>query len=252
MKLTMNDEKPTEALAGEPEPAPEKIEAPPDTPPAPPPVSEVKIVDKRRFARLLKLGAGTSAVPAAEFGDEASGQSAERLPSYVAELKERAERAQIEARAEIEAARARLERHYDVRLASARADLVVGVLGVLDNLERALAAPGAAESALYEGILATRDLFLKTLAGLGAEFVPSVGHAFDPEIHEAVDEVFVDDPEADGRVVVEMQRGFRMGDRLIRPAVVRVGRAAPSRDEAEPPEAGRDETFAGDGESGGE
>jgi molecular chaperone GrpE len=69
-------------------------------------------------------------------------------------------------------------------------------------------------------------MFLKRLADLGVEPVPAVGEPFDPEVHEAVDEVAVDDPTLDGRVVAELQRGFRFGDRLVRPAIVRVGRTS--------------------------
>src|SRR3982751_1888444 len=72
--------------------------------------AEVKVVDKRRFARLLGFGA----TPAAESEPEA-----ERLPSYVEELKQRAERAAEASKAEVEAARNRLERHYETRLAAA-------------------------------------------------------------------------------------------------------------------------------------
>lgn len=179
--------------------------------------ADVKVVDKRRFARLLGFGSGAAA-------DEAEPEH-ERLPTYVEELKQRAERAAAEARSEVEAARGRLERHYENRLASARADMAAGLLDVYDNLERALEVPGAAESPLYEGIAATRDVFLKRLAELGVEPVAAVGEPFDPEVHEAVDEVAVEDPEQDGRVVAELQRGFRAGDRLVRPAAVRVGRA---------------------------
>jgi molecular chaperone GrpE len=178
--------------------------------------SEVKVVDKRRFARLLGFGAG-----AAEQATEP-----ERLPTYVEQLKQRAESAAEQARAEVEAARGRLERYYETQLASARVELVAGLLEVLDNLERALEAPGAAESPLYEGVAATRDIFLRRLAEMGVEPVPTLGEPFDPERMEAVDEVAVEDPEQDGRVVEQLQRGFRFGERLVRPAAVRVGRAS--------------------------
>jgi molecular chaperone GrpE len=181
--------------------------------------SEVKVVDKRRFARLLGFGSSQGAA-------EAVDPPGERLPTYVEELKQRAERAAEQARAEVEAARARLERHYESRLATARADLAASLLDVFDNLERALEVPDAAESPLYEGVAATRDVFLKRLAELGVEPIDAVGEPFDPEVHEAVDEVPVDDPALDGHVVAELQRGFRSGERLVRPAIVRVGRAS--------------------------
>jgi molecular chaperone GrpE len=180
-----------------------------------------RVVDKRRFARLLGFGFGPGEKEADEEDDD---PRAERLPSYVEELKERAERVQAEARAETDAARARLERHYEARLASARAEVVESILPVLDNLERALAVPGAEESVLFEGVAATRDLFLKKLVELGVEPVGAAGEEFDPEVHEAVDTVPVDNAELDGRIIEVLRRGFRSGDRLVRPAIVRVGR----------------------------
>ncbi|HQR39043.1 MAG TPA: nucleotide exchange factor GrpE [Blastocatellia bacterium] len=190
------------------------------------PAKSVKVVDKRRFARFLGFGGGDD-----EVDDDAAGDE-RHLPSYVEELKQRAERAEAHSKAEIEAARTRLERHFEGRLASARSEIAAGVLEVFDNLERALSAPAAHESALYEGILATRDIFLRKLDELGISAISSVGEVFDPEIHEAVDEVVVDDPAQDGRVVEEMQRGFRCGERLVRPAIVRVGRATPDAADA--------------------
>jgi molecular chaperone GrpE len=181
-----------------------------------------KVVDKRRFARLLGFGFNSSG----QGGESDVETPRERLPAYVEELKERAERVQAEARAETDAARARLERHYEGRLASARADVVATILPVFDNLERALGVAGAEESPLYEGLVATRDQFLKKLVELGVEVVPAAGEVFDPQLHEAVDSVEVEDAELDGRIVEVLQKGFQFGDRLVRPAIVRVGRAA--------------------------
>lgn len=193
---------------------------------------DVKVVDKRRFARILGFGGAK--------GAEGEPEEDRRVPSYVAQLedqleqvKARAAKAEAASRAEVEAARQRLERHFEARLMTARADLLGSMLGVLDTLELALAAPGAEESPLYAGVLATRDLFVRQLAELGAEAVPSVGERFDPEMHEAVDEAEVEDEEADGTVVGELRRGFRMGGRLVRPATVRVGRYRAPRSGAE-------------------
>jgi molecular chaperone GrpE len=67
--------------------------------------------------------------------------------------------------------------------------------------------------------------FQAALASAGVEAIASVGEEFNPEWHEAVDMVETSG-EMDGRVIEEYSRGFRMGDRLLRPARVRVGRAA--------------------------
>lgn len=181
--------------------------------------AEVKVVDKRRFARLLGF---TGSDDAGDAVDPAPADT--RLPSYVEELKRRVEAAESQSKAEVEAARTRLERHFEAKLVTSRAEMAAGMLDVLDNLDRALDVQGAAESPLHEGLVATRDLFIRRLVEMGIEPVPGVGSAFDPEDHQAIDEIEVSDPELDGRVAEVLQRGFRTADRLVRPAFVRVGR----------------------------
>lgn len=197
---------------------------------------EVKVVDKRRFKRFLGFGGASDADPEPE---------RERLPSFVEQLKQRAEAAEAGARAEVEAARARLERHFESRVTTARAEMAAGLLDVLDNLDRALSVPGAAESPLFEGVTATRDVFVRKLGEMGVVEVPGVGEPFDPEIHEAIDEADVADPAMDGRIAGVLQRGFRTAERLVRPAFVRVGRyhGGESGDSTEPESA---ETSAAD------
>lgn len=181
--------------------------------------AEVKVVDKRRFARLLGFGGSDESTD-----DPPADRDASRLPSYVEELKRRVEAAESTSRAEVEAARARLERHFDAKLVTAKAEMAAGMLDVLDNLDRALGVQGAQESPLHDGLVATRDLFVRKLIEMGVEPVSGVGEPFDPESHQAIDEVEVEGPEMDGRVVEVLQRGFRTAERLVRPAFVRVGR----------------------------
>lgn len=181
--------------------------------------AEVKVVDKRRFARLLGLGGSSDANDEVE-----SGAGDARLPSYVDELKRRVEAAESSSRTELEAAKARLERHFESQLVTARADMAAGLLDVLDNLDRAIGVPRADESRLYDGIVATRDQFIRKLTEMGVEPVPGVGAPFNPEDHQAIDEVEVSEPSLDGTVVEVLQRGFRTAERLVRPAFVRVGR----------------------------
>ncbi|MDX6711254.1 MAG: molecular chaperone GrpE, partial [Blastocatellia bacterium] len=66
--------------------------------------------------------------------------------------------------------------------------------------------------------------FENALTSAGVEAVPSVGAQFDPELHEAVDTIEVE-PERDGIVTSEYSRGYKIGDRLIKPARVQVGRS---------------------------
>ena len=62
---------------------------------------------------------------------------------------------------------------------------------------------------------------------VGVETVPSIGTKFDPELHEAIDMAEVDAP-AEGTITAEYSRGYKFGDRLLRPARVQVGKARAS------------------------
>lgn len=107
------------------------------------------------------------------------------------------------------------------------ARFVRDLLPVVDNLERALAASREAAApeaaALRQGVELTLRQLLDVLKNHGIEPVAAAGEPFDPRVHEALDEVETDAVPA-GHVAVELARGFRQGERLIRPALVRVAR----------------------------
>lgn len=106
-------------------------------------------------------------------------------------------------------------------------DLLKALLPTFDNLERAA---GHAESApdvkaLTEGLKMVIRQFQDTLSSLGIERVASVGKAFDPAEHEAVQHVHSDEVPP-GAVVQELQGGYRWQGRLMRPALVVVSKAS--------------------------
>ena len=108
------------------------------------------------------------------------------------------------------------------------ADVAAKLLPVLDNLKRALdteASMEAEESDEFRHFLSGVDLIFRQLSGvieaLGVKPVLSVGERFDPHIHEAVVSEATDEHEPD-TVMEEIIRGYRMGDKLIRPALVKV------------------------------
>jgi molecular chaperone GrpE len=160
-------------------------------------------------------------------------------PSYVEELEARTKAAEqkvqeINARFEqlrkhlqneTDATRQRLNKAADERAQREKADFIVALLPVLDNLERAneAAASGASADDVAEGLRLTIASFQNALAAAGVEAIDSVGEQFDPEVHEAVETEEVN-PEDAGKVLVEYLKGYRMGDRLLRPARVKVGR----------------------------
>jgi len=146
------------------------------------------------------------------------------------DISDRFRQAQVQLKAETEEQRARMQRVFDQKLEAARGDVVASLLDALDNLKRAIVAAEKSErrqtdwEALLEGVRATANMFEAKMQGLGLKPITSVGEQFNPEIHEAVEIVPVR-AEEDNHVIEEFQTGYRFGDRLLRPARVRVGRA---------------------------
>ncbi len=107
----------------------------------------------------------------------------------------------------------------------AREDFLRELLPVFDNLERAAqhAETASDVKSLSDGIGMVVRLFTDTLARLGVERVVALGQPFDPALHEAVQQMESSEL-APGVVAAEVQPGYRMGDRLVRPAMVVVAK----------------------------
>ncbi|HSA92739.1 MAG TPA: nucleotide exchange factor GrpE [Terriglobales bacterium] len=123
--------------------------------------------------------------------------------------------------AEFENARKRAARDQAEHREYALAEAVRSLLPVLDSLESA--GKAAASEELRGGLELIRRQFEDTLVKLGVRPVPALGEAFDPHLHQAVEMVDRDDV-PDHQVVEELQRGYKLKDRLLRPAMVRVSR----------------------------
>ena len=165
-------------------------------------------------------------------------------PSYVEELEARTKAAEQQVQEvqtrfeqlrqqlqrETDDTRQRLNRSADERAANEKARFIASLLPVMDDLDRAIKASNddASREAILQGIRGIATSFQNALSNAGVEPISSVGEPFNPELHEAVDTVAAD-PEMDGIVVGEYERGFRMGDRLLRPARVQVGRGISER-----------------------
>jgi molecular chaperone GrpE len=154
---------------------------------------------------------------------EARAQAAER---QVQDVQQRFDHLRQQLQRETDATRQRLNRSADERAANEKAKFIADFLPVLDDLQRAIDAvsENAPREAVLEGIRSIANRVQNALTNAGVEPVVAVGETFDPELHDAVDTA-ESDPELDGRVISEYSRGFRMGDRLLRPARVKVGRA---------------------------
>jgi molecular chaperone GrpE len=100
-------------------------------------------------------------------------------------------------------------------------DTVEKLLPVIDNFERAVDAFEDKESSMYEGVAMIQKQFLEIIAALGVEEIAAEGEPFDPNVHAAV--MHIEDEKCDENVVVEVfQKGYKLGDRVIRPAMVKV------------------------------
>lgn len=122
--------------------------------------------------------------------------------------------------------RARLMKTLEDRGQQSQFNFLTTLLPVLDNLTLAVAASerDASVEHLRTGVSGVARVFEQALTSVGVETVASVGEPFDPELHEAVDMVAAD-ADMDGKVTKEYSRGYKFGDRLLRPARVQVGKS---------------------------
>jgi len=190
---------------------------------------EIRVTDRRR--RYLDQDVASE--------PEAATEKPNLKPSYVEELEARTRAAEklaqeVQSRfqqlrsqlqQETDETRQRLNRAADERAQREKADFIAALLPVLDNLQRAMEAldSGSSSELIGEGVRRTAESFENALAAAGVDPIESVGELFDPELHEAVDTIEVE-PEHEGKVISEYSRGYRLGERLLRPARVKVGR----------------------------
>ena len=184
---------------------------------------EVKVVDRRWWAR------GESA--------EDAGQPASK-PTYVEELearlaeKDRTLQSYAEqyktASAEFEAARARARREVAREVERGKRAILVDLLEIVDNLDRAIESAHASSSTdgLLHGVEMVRAQFLGRLDAYGIAEIHALQQPFDPQLHEAVSAVPCSLEAEEDRVVGIVRRGYRIGDEVLRPTLVAVTKRA--------------------------
>jgi molecular chaperone GrpE len=200
---------------------------------------EVKVVDRRRFSQDGDPIEPGPAEP--EEGSAASQKSEAQLPApdeRDTTIESQAKRIDDLTRAyaalveDNKGFRSRLERENARVVESERAGLAQVLLEAADDLERALAAVSGAGAqtdtfkTLLDGVRLSLGTLHKRIAELGAQKIPVMGKRFDPRVAEAVDTVPVGDAAQDNVVLHEVTPGYRIGDRVLRPARVRVGQLA--------------------------
>jgi molecular chaperone GrpE len=144
------------------------------------------------------------------------------------------------ARAELANARKRFERERLQAYDNAKVDVFSQVLPVADDFERAMdSLPDDLSNLTWiEGITLVQRKLQLLLERASVDPIEAVGHEFDPFSHEAVTHEPSETVPA-GHVIAEMQKGYKMGDRVLRPAVVRVSSGPLPEPEADGSEAGQ-------------
>ena len=137
------------------------------------------------------------------------------------EEKYNAERdAHLRIAAEYDNFRKRTIKEKEQSYGNGKADAVEKLLPVYDNLERALNQP-TQDEAYKKGVEMTMTQLVTIFAGLGVEIFGNVGDAFDPNIHNAV--MHIDDESMGENVITQVfQKGFKLGDKIVRFAMVQV------------------------------
>lgn len=128
--------------------------------------------------------------------------------------------------------RKRSRRDVDDAEKKGRETLLRELLPVFDNLERAAssAAQAPEAKAIADGVTMVTKQFLSTLERINIRRVPTVGAPFDPNIHEAIQQIETAE-QTPGTVIAEVLAGYQMGDRLVRAAMVVVAKAPVSKAE---------------------
>ncbi len=159
-----------------------------------------------------------AAASGASAEDAGAGAELQKLKAERDSLLDRLARAQ----AEFENARRRASKEQQDFRDYAAADAIKSLLPVIDSLERALQVKS--EPADFRaGVELIYKQLQDVLAKLGVRAVPAKGEPFDPHVHEAIEMVETSDA-ADHEVLEELQRGYKLKDRLLRPAMVKVAK----------------------------
>lgn len=139
------------------------------------------------------------------------------------------------ARAELSNARKRFQREQEQTYANARGDVLGRLLPIVDDFERAFETlpDNLSNLTWIEGVRLVQRKFQVLLEQEGVAPIEAVGEEFDPFLHQAIThEPSEEVPE--GYIIGEIQRGYKVGERVLRPSVVRVSSGSPSEPEPEP------------------
>lgn len=178
-----------------------------------------RVVDKRAASRMSEEDSGTqdSAAAAAEEGvktlEEQLAEALEKADSHYKQWQRTA--------ADFANFKRRIEQERGEAARFASAALVINMLPVYDDLDRAVNSVDAHLAGLnwVQGVIAIQRKFALLLEAMGVKEMAAAGEAFDPERHEAIGQ----QPGEEGKVLHVVQKGYALGEKVIRPAMVIVG-----------------------------
>ena len=179
-------------------------------------------VEQPEMTALEKRIAEKAATKAYDESDPVGPKTMKEAQAMVDDLNDRL----VRQAADLENFRKRSQREKDEARQFANQGLLEKLLPVVDNFEMALLAAGDADPAIRDGVQMIYDQLLGVLKESGVESVEAVGEPFDPNLHEAISQQHTDEA-AEGTVLQQMQRGYKLNGRLVRPARVIVA-AAPT------------------------
>ena len=177
--------------------------------------------DSTQATAEADLSAEAASTAEADLSAEAASAAKAELRREKDELQDRL----LRTAAEFDNYRKRIDRERRDQADAAKADAIEDLLPIIDNLERALQAPVGTDVEGYrKGVELVHQQMMDLLRRRGVKPIQSVGADFDPRVHEAVvHEVSADHRE--GEVMEEFRRGYMLGERLLRPAMVKVAKA---------------------------
>ncbi len=170
---------------------------------------------------MAELEKEMNETPIEETAEAAAEETAETVEVNPFEEKYNAERdAHLRLAAEFDNFRKRTVKEKEASYGLGRADAVAKMLPVYDNLERALNQP-TEDAAYKKGVELTMTELVKILNGLGVEIFGEKGEPFDPNLHNAV--MHIDDESLEENTISQVfQKGFKIGDKVVRFAMVQV------------------------------
>lgn len=177
-------------------------------------MAEEKVVDEPNSEEIMNDGEGIETETAEaktldQLLEEVRAEAAKNLDGWQRAL------------ADLSNARKRFDKQTQLSYTNATIDVVSKLLPVIDDFDRAMenVPPEIAENAWFDGLNGVLRKMNSIIENINAERIPAKGEPFDPNIHDAIMSEESDEFES-GVVIRELQAGYRIGERVIRPALV--------------------------------